>query len=102
MSAVFSGDPTASFIDSKQLVLFVMVPVVMMFARGSQANRVLDVIIALGSAGALFGIVQYAVLGYDSLAARRPGVSQPLDDVLGRLDARDVRGGGAASLLPEN
>lgn len=73
VSAVFSGDPTASLIDSKQLVLFLMVPVVMMFARGSQANRVLDVIIALGSAGALFGIVQYAVLGYDSLAARPRG-----------------------------
>ncbi|MEO6222643.1 MAG: O-antigen ligase family protein, partial [Vicinamibacterales bacterium] len=69
ISACFSGDPLASFIDSKQLVLFLMVPVVAMFGRGDRANRVLDVIIALGSAGALFGILQYVALGYDSLSA---------------------------------
>lgn len=73
VSAAFSGDPLASFVDSKQLVLFLMVPVVMMFARGSNANRVLDVIIALGSAGALYGVLQFAALGYDSLAERPRG-----------------------------
>lgn len=73
VSAAFSGDPLASFIDSKQLALFLMVPMVMMFARGPRANRVLDVIIAMGSAGALYGILQFAALGYDSLAQRPVG-----------------------------
>lgn len=72
VSAAVSIDPAASVIDSKQLVLFLIVPVIVMFARGSKATRVLDVIIALGSAGALVGIVQYTVLGYD-LADRPRG-----------------------------
>lgn len=73
VSAAFSGDPAASLIDSKQLILFLMVPVVAMFARGERATRVLDVVIALGSAGALYGILQYYVFGYDSLDARPTG-----------------------------
>jgi len=73
VSAAFSGDPAASLIDSKQLILFLMVPVVAMFARGERATRVLDVVIALGSAGALYGILQYYVFGYDNLDARPTG-----------------------------
>ncbi len=73
VSAAFSADPLASFVDSKQLVLFLMVPVVAMFARGQRATRVLDVIIALGSVSALVGIVQSGVLGYNTLDARPVG-----------------------------
>ena len=73
-SAAFSGDPRASFIDSRQLVLLLMVPIVMQFARGGRAAMVIDVIIAVGAAGAVVGIVQYAVLGYDHLGARPHGL----------------------------
>ena len=43
-----------------------MVPVVARFARGERAGQTINVIIALGAAGALVGIVQYAMLGYDN------------------------------------
>jgi putative inorganic carbon (HCO3(-)) transporter len=78
VSAVFSPDPRASLVDSRQLLLFLIVPVVSHFARGDRANRVLDVIIALGSAGALYGILQYAVLGYDSLSASPDSHGRPV------------------------
>ncbi len=73
LSAAFSIDPAASFIDSRQLLLFLMVPIVAQVATGSRAPRTIDFIIALGSAGALVGIVQYAVFGYDDLSNRPVG-----------------------------
>jgi len=73
ISAAFSGDPRASFVDSKQLVLFLMVPVVAMFARGDRAARVVDVIIALGAASAVVGILQSGVFGYNTLDTRPVG-----------------------------
>ena len=73
-SAAFSIDPRASFIDSRQLVLLLMVPVVLQFARGERATKTIDVIIAVGAAGALVGIVQYAVLGYNHLQQRPHGL----------------------------
>lgn len=73
VSAAFSDNPIASVVDSKQLILFLIVPVVAQFARGDRATRVLDVIIAVGSVGALYGILQYSVLGYDNLDARPVG-----------------------------
>ena len=36
-SAAFSDDPNASFVDSKQLVLFLVVPMVYELARGAKA-----------------------------------------------------------------
>jgi O-antigen ligase len=73
VSAAFSDDPLVSFIDSKQLVLFLMVPLVVMFARGERATRVLDIVIALGAASALVGILQAGLLGYDTLDSRPVG-----------------------------
>ena len=73
VSSVFSVDPTASFIDSKQLVLLAIVPVVYDIARGSRASSVIDVIISVGAAIAVYGIVQYGVLHYDNLGQRPQG-----------------------------
>ena len=73
VSAAFSIDPLSSFRDSRQLVLFLMVPVVAHFAGGARAMRTLDVIIAVGAAGAIVGIVQWTMLGYDSLDNRPEG-----------------------------
>lgn len=72
-SAAFSIDPAASFIDSRQLLLFLMVPMVAGLCTGERALRTIDVIIALGSAGAVVGIIQYAVFGYDDLTRRPVG-----------------------------
>lgn len=73
VSALASFDPATSLIDLKQLVLFLMVPVVMCFARGALAMRVLNVVIAVGSVAGLYGVVQYSMLGYDHLGNRPEG-----------------------------
>jgi len=73
VSAAFSIDPAASFIDSRQLLLFLMVPMVAHLCGGRRALTTIDVIIALGAAGALIGIVQYTVFGYDDLSRRPVG-----------------------------
>ena len=73
VSAAFSIDPAASLIDSKQLVLLLIVPMVYQVARGRSANLVIDVILAVGAASAAFGIIQYGVLHYDSLRQRPDG-----------------------------
>ncbi len=73
ISAAMSSNPTASFIDSKQLLMFLMVPVVARFATGKRATQTVDLIIAIGAAGALVGIVQFAMLGYNDLDHRPMG-----------------------------
>jgi O-antigen ligase len=66
-------NPVASFIDSRQLVLFAIVPAVYDLARGPRAATVTDVIISVGAASAAFGILQYSVLHYDNLGQRPQG-----------------------------
>jgi len=73
VSALFSSDPRASLVDSRQLLLFLVVPVVVRFAPAARGMRTLDVIIALGAVGALVGVVQYAIFGYDDLTQRPVG-----------------------------
>lgn len=73
VSAAASVDPVESFIDSKQLLLFLMVPVVATFARGAKATWVIDVAIAVGSAAALYGIAQYNFFNYNTLDNRVVG-----------------------------
>jgi O-antigen ligase len=74
VSAAFSTDPIAGFSDSRQLLMFLMVPIVARFARGPRASTTIDVIIAIGSAGALWGIIEFAMLGYDNLNNRPDGL----------------------------
>ena len=73
VSSAMSADPQKSFVDSRQLLLFLMVPVVARFARGRRADVVINIVIALGAAGAVVGIVQWAMLGFDDLSNRPPG-----------------------------
>jgi len=73
LSSAFSIDPLASLVDSKQLVLLAIVPAVYDIARGPRASTVADVIISVGAASAVFGIVQYGVLHYDNLGQRPQG-----------------------------
>ena len=73
VSAAFAVDPVASLIDSRQLLLLAIVPAVYDLARGSRASTVVDVIISVGAAGAVYGIVQYGLLHYDNLGQRPQG-----------------------------
>lgn len=73
VSSIFSVDPVASFIDDKQLALLAIVPVVYDVARGPRASSVADLVITVGAASALVGILQYGVLHYDNLGQRPQG-----------------------------
>jgi O-antigen ligase len=73
VSAAASYDSAASFVDSKQLVLFLIVPMVYEFARGARAMTVLQVIITVGAASAAWGIVQYGLFNYNNLGQRPQG-----------------------------
>ncbi|MGE3277994.1 MAG: O-antigen ligase family protein [Vicinamibacterales bacterium] len=73
VSAGLSADPVTSMVDCKQLALFLLVPVVYDLARGARARSVLTVILTIGAASALVGIVQYGVLNYDNLGRRPQG-----------------------------
>jgi O-antigen ligase len=66
LAAGYSRDPIASLVDSKQLLLFLLVPVVYDFARGSRARTLLTIIITVGAISAMIGLVQYAILNYGS------------------------------------
>jgi O-antigen ligase len=73
VSAAASPDPRTSFIDSKQLVVFLIVPAVYQLARGNRALTVVHVIITVGAVSAAYGIVQYGLLNYDNLGQRPQG-----------------------------
>jgi O-antigen ligase len=72
-SALNSVDPTASLVDCKQLVLFLIVPVVYRFARGPRALTFATVIISVGAFSALLGIAQFGLLHFDNLSKRPHG-----------------------------
>ena len=74
VSTIFSIDPVESLKDDKQLVLFLMVPIVMRLARGDRAMVTLDAIIAVGAVSALIGVIEAALLGYDNLDTRPRGM----------------------------
>jgi O-antigen ligase len=63
----------ASLVDSRQLLLFLVVPLVYDICRRERAPLVLTIVITAGAASAAFGIVQYALLQYDSLGRRPHG-----------------------------
>jgi len=72
-SAAFSDDPNAGFVDSKQLVLFLIVPMAYDLARGAKAPFVVQVVITVGALSALFGIIQFGILQFDNLGRRPQG-----------------------------
>ena len=73
VSALFSGSPATSLVDSKQLVLFLIVPMALRLARADRAATALNLIIAVGAASALVGVVQSTMLGFDNLSNRPEG-----------------------------
>jgi O-antigen ligase len=73
LSAGLSRNPAVSVPDTKQLLLFVLVPAVFEFARGARARTLVTVALSVGAASALVGIVQYGVLHYGGLGRRPQG-----------------------------
>jgi O-antigen ligase len=65
ISAAFSPRPAASLADTKQLVLFLIVPVVYRFIRREYGATLITVILSAGAVSAAYGIFQYAILDFD-------------------------------------
>ena len=73
VSAAFSLDPVASFVDSREVLLFVVAPIVFRLARGERAQTLATVIVTVGAVTAVWGVVQYGILEYDHLGQRPDG-----------------------------
>lgn len=73
VATIFSFNFGVSVADDKQLVLFLIVPAVYHLARGDRAATVVDVVVSVGAASAIIGIVQYGVLHWDALDRRPQG-----------------------------
>jgi O-antigen ligase len=73
VSAAFSSNRAASFVDSKQLVLFLLVPVAYRLLSNRRGSLLLTVVMSLGGASAAFGIFQYGLLHFDQLSQRPQG-----------------------------
>ena len=74
VSAFFSIEPRVSLWDSRQLLLFLIIPIAYRLLRGARSVTAVDVIITAGAIHAVYGIVQYGILNYDNIAQRVQGV----------------------------
>ena len=73
VSAAFSMDPVESFKRSRQLSLLLIVPGTARLARGPRAMTIINIVIALGAIGAVAGIVEFTMLGFNDGNHRPPG-----------------------------
>src|SRR5579871_4201315 len=73
ISTAFSPDPRTSLMADKQMVLFLLVPLVYRFAPGGHASTMVTVIVSFAAVSAAMGIVQYGVFHYDNLGQRPQG-----------------------------
>ena len=73
VSTAFSPDPRISLMACKQMVLFLIVPLVYRFVRGSNAQTMVTVIVTFAAASAAVGIFEFGVLHYDNLGQRPQG-----------------------------
>jgi len=73
VSALFSADPRTSFIDCKQLALFLLVPLTYRFASGRHGGTLMTVVVSCAAVSAALGIFQYGILHYDQLNQRPQG-----------------------------
>jgi O-antigen ligase len=65
VSSAFSPKPLISFVDCKQLSLFLIVPLVYRFVAGNRGPALITLILSAGAISAAIGIFQYGVLHYD-------------------------------------
>jgi O-antigen ligase len=73
VSSAFSVHPRVSFVDSKQLVLFLIVPLAYRLMGGGRGLTMLTVIVSAGALSAALGIFQYGLLHYNQLSQRPQG-----------------------------
>ncbi len=73
VSVPFSLAPVTSLVESREVLLFLVAPIVLALARGERARTVVTVALAAGAVGAVAGIVQYGILQYDNLGQRPSG-----------------------------
>jgi putative inorganic carbon (hco3(-)) transporter len=73
IACLFSVDPATSFRDSKQLLLFAIVPIAYRLLKGERTLTAVDVIITVGALNAVYGIVQYSLLNHDNISQRVQG-----------------------------
>ena len=73
VSAFFASEPRASFLETKQLVLFLLVPITYRFVSGTRGLTLSTVIVTCAAISAAFGIFQYGILHYDHLGQRPQG-----------------------------
>jgi O-antigen ligase len=73
LAAVFAVDRGVSLLDTKQLVLFAIVPIAYRLLPGTRSLTVIDIIITVGALEAVVGIFQYAILNFDNLGRRVQG-----------------------------
>ena len=73
VSVVYSPKPEISLIESKEVLLFLVVPAVFQLSRGRRATILGTVILTVGAITAVVGLVQYGILEYDNLGKRPLG-----------------------------
>jgi O-antigen ligase len=73
VASFFSIAPDISIWDSRQLLLFVVVPLTYRLFRGRRSVTAVDVVITVGALHAAYGIIQYGVFNYDHLGRRVQG-----------------------------
>ena len=73
VSVPFSLAPATSLVESREVLLFLVAPIVLALARGERARTVVTVALAAGAINAVAGIVQYGILQYDNLGQRPSG-----------------------------
>ena len=73
VSVAFSLDPAASLVDSREVLLFLVVPIVHRLARHQRAQTLATLVVTVGATTAVWGVVQYGVLEYDHLGQRPDG-----------------------------
>ncbi|MCY4121134.1 MAG: O-antigen ligase family protein [Acidobacteria bacterium] len=72
-SVPFSLAPGTSLVESREVLLFLIVPVVHSLAQGARARTVVSAVLAAGVAAAAIGIAQYGFFDYDHLGQRPQG-----------------------------
>ena len=73
VSTAFSPEPLVSLLPDKQMVLFLVVPLVYTFVTGPRASTMVTVVVSCAAASAAIGIFQYGILHYDNLGQRPQG-----------------------------
>src|SRR5258706_13025436 len=73
VSAFFSAEPMTGILDSKQLLLLLIVPLTYDIVDDTSAIPLTTIVLAAGAVSALVGISQYAIFHYDNLGQRPRG-----------------------------